>query len=59
MWIIEEELFKTLDKREITVSLKKKKFLFGSEKMDSKKFKLVDLATKCEQVKEMSLGANG
>jgi hypothetical protein len=59
MWIIEEQLFKTIDKKEITVSLKKKKFFFGSEEIDSKKFKLVDLATKCEQTKEMSLGANG
>ena len=52
-------LMKTLDKKDIKISLKKKKFLFGSSALDTKTFKLNDLATKCNMEKSFSMGKDG
>ena len=51
----DKNLWKTVDKKDFTLSLKKKKFLFGKERVDSKKFRLVDLGTKCNMEKDVKL----
>ena len=50
---------KALDKRDVVVSLKKKKFLWGSDKLEEKKIKLGEIATKCEVVKEVKFSVGG
>ena len=58
MWTIDETLFKTIDKKELEVTLKKKTWLgLGRDDLDTKKFKLGDLSSKCECVKEIKLAA--
>jgi hypothetical protein len=46
---------KTIDKKDLVAILKKKKFLFGKEKVDQKSFKLVDLAGKITMEKVLQL----
>jgi hypothetical protein len=48
--------WKLADKKDFSVSLKKKKFLFGKERVDQKKFRLTDLGVKCNMEKDVKLG---
>jgi hypothetical protein len=59
-WKMEEPKFKNIDKKEITVKLKKKKFflLGGPEEIDKKTSKLTELGTKCEFIKEFKMKNN-
>jgi len=45
---------KLIDKKELVVELKKKKF-FGAEVLETKNIKLIGLANKCDFEKEVSL----
>jgi len=55
-WIIDEkQALKLLDKKDLTIDLRKKKFLFGAETLDSKTFKLIGLSQKCDFEKEIKL----
>lgn len=46
---------KTIERKEFVISLKKKGFLWKIDKLDEKRFKLPELAQKCEVVKEVNL----
>lgn len=47
----DKNAFKQIERKEFNVSLKKKKFLWGKEVLETKKFKLSDLSTKCDMEK--------
>lgn len=56
---LDEGSFKTIDKKEIQFRLKKKKFLFlGGGLIDEKKFRLTELGTKCDMVKDIKASGN-
>jgi len=55
-WTIDETLFKTIDKKELTADLKKSTLGFFKSSIEEKKFKLGDLGTKCEHNKEIIFG---
>lgn len=46
---------KLFDKKDLTVSLKRKKFIFGKETLEKKAFKLTQLGTKCDLEKDFKL----
>lgn len=54
MWVIEDKSAeKLIDKKDVVVALKRKRFLRGPEVMDQKSFKLSLLGQKCEMSKEI------
>lgn len=54
---VEDTAFRVIDRKEFTVKLKKKGFLFfGPNEMDEKKFKLSELASKCDVTKDITFG---
>lgn len=55
---IDDGSFKSLDKKEFIVKLKKKKFLWGREDLDEKKFRVHELSSKCETVKDIKACGN-
>jgi len=55
-WTIDETLFKTIDKKELTLDLKKSTIGIFKSTIEEKKFKLGDLGTKCEHKKELTFG---
>lgn len=56
---LDEASFKTIDKKELLFRLKKKKFLFmGGGLLDEKKFRLTELGTKCDMVKDIKASGN-
>lgn len=52
---LEELPYKTIDRKEIIIKLKKSRFLFGPEELDEKKFRLSELSSKCDVVKDISM----
>lgn len=46
---------KLLDKKEVFVSIKRKKFFFGSEELEKKSIKLSPLGNKCDFEKDVTL----
>lgn len=46
---------KLVDKKDVDVSLKKKKLFFGSECIEKKQFKLTNLGQKCDMEKTFSM----
>jgi len=48
-------VWKVLNSKELEVALKRKKFLFGNEALESKKFRLSDLSGKCVMEKTLKL----
>ncbi len=53
VWTIDEQLFKTIDKKDLNIAIKKTTlFLFKSE-IESKKIKMTELSAKCEQTKDV------
>lgn len=55
LFIEDKTSWKLVDKKELTINLKKKKFLFGQEIVDTKKFKLTELGFKCDLEKVVKL----
>lgn len=54
--IDDKSVWKLADKKEFQLALKKRKFLWSKEVVDSKKFRLAELATKCDLEKDVKLG---
>ena len=51
----EDVAFRVIDKKEFTIKLKKKGFLFfGNTLIEEKKIKLSELATQCEVTKDIT-----
>jgi len=46
-WPIDEQLFKTIDKKEVTLSLKSTTLFFFKSVLEEKKFKMPELSAKC------------
>ena len=55
-WTIDESLFKTIDKKDLTLDVKKSTLGIFKSTIEEKKFKMSDLGTKCEHTKEITLG---
>jgi len=57
---IDEQQFKTIDKKELIFRLKKKKTMgfFGGGLLDEKKFRLADLGMKCDMSKDVKSVSN-
>jgi hypothetical protein len=51
---LEELSYKTIDRKEIVIKLKKNRFIIGPEEMDEKKFRLSELSSKCDVLKDIS-----
>lgn len=51
-----QSLWKLIDKKDFVLTLKKRKFLWSKEKVDTKKFRLSELASKCDLEKDVKLG---
>jgi hypothetical protein len=54
---IEEKDFKLIDKKEIVVNIKEKKWFLANKVLDSKKFRLPELGSKCDFLKELKTSA--
>lgn len=52
---LDEQIFKTIDKKEFMIKIKKKKLIFWREDVDEKKFRPTELGSKCEVVKEIRM----
>lgn len=54
VWLIDDKAAeKLIDKKDVVVALKRKRFLRGPEVLDQKSFKLSNLGQKCEMSKEI------
>lgn len=56
---LEDKDFKLIDKKEIIVSIKEKKWFLANKVLDSKKFRLAELGTKCDFLKEIKTSVGG
>ena len=55
-WTIDETLFKTIDKKDLTLDVKKSTLGIFKSTIEEKKFKMSDLGIKCEHTKEITFG---
>ncbi len=52
-WPIDEQLFKTIDKKEVTLALKNTTLFFFKSVLEEKKFKMSELSAKCSQTRDI------
>jgi hypothetical protein len=55
-WTVDETLFKTIDKKELILDVKKSTLGIFKSTVEEKKFKMSDLGSKCEHKKEITFG---
>lgn len=58
VWNVSENFFKTIDKKDLNVILKKKTLLIFRSEIETKKIKMNELSLKCEQTKEIGYKVN-